>query len=137
MTGLIRRFGRVILKEYLKRTSTRSPYTGVCLTAIDGNGGIATHAFTVTVDNASSAGDEWLSAMVVYPNPVEDVLHLRHAITDFDLTIYNVHGTVRRSFKSQSNSLSADLSDLPAGVYFVKIQNPMGTAFMVEKIIRK
>lgn len=109
----------------------------ICLTAIDENGGIATNAFTVRVGNLSSTNSRWLSTLVIYPNPVEDVVHILNAPPTFDVTIYSVHSTLARSYRNLVNSVSIDLSDLPSGVYFIKIEDPINGTFMVEKILRK
>lgn len=109
----------------------------ICLTAIDENGGVATHAFTVAVGSPSAIDNQWLSDLVIYPNPVDDKLYIRHAASSFDVTIYSVYSSLHQSYSNLVGSVSIDLSDLPAGVYFVKIKNPINGAFSVEKILRK
>jgi hypothetical protein len=108
----------------------------ICLTAVDKNGGVATNAFTVTVGNPLTTDNQWLSALVIYPNPVEDILHIRNAPSAFDVTIYSVYAAVHKSYTNLANSVAIDLSDLPVGVYFMKIEDPISGAFLVEKILR-
>ena len=109
----------------------------ICLMAIDENGGLATNAFTLKVDKPVSTNNQWLSNLVVHPNPVEDVLHIQHAPTAFEVSIYSVNSSLQRSYSNMSNSVSIDLSDLPAGVYFIKIRDPQNGTALVEKIIRR
>lgn len=108
----------------------------ICLTAADDNGGTATHAFTVKVGDPVSSSNLLLSTLVVYPNPTDHLLYIRNAPSNFDLTIYNVNSTLQKSRSGLSSSTSIDVSDLPAGVYFLKITDPLNGAFSVEKIIR-
>ena len=109
----------------------------ICLTALDENGGIASHAFTVRVGNPTTTIDQWLSALLIFPNPVEDVLHIRNTASTFNVRIYSVNSPLYKSYTNLVNSVSLDLSDLPVGVYFMKIENPINGNFRVEKILRK
>ena len=109
----------------------------ICLTALDGNGGVATNAFNVKVGNPLNTNNPGLSGLDIYPNPVADVLHIRNADFTFDVTLYSVYSSLHKSYKNLVNSVSMDLSDFPAGVYFIKIENPVNGDFSVEKIFRK
>ncbi|MBK8555453.1 MAG: T9SS type A sorting domain-containing protein [Lewinellaceae bacterium] len=109
----------------------------ICLTAVDENGGVATNAFTVTVGNPVSTLNQSQSALIIYPNPTEDLLYVLKANSTFDVTIYNVNSSIQKSYRNMVNSVSIDLSYLPLGVYFMKIEDPISGVFSVEKIIRK
>lgn len=109
----------------------------ICLTAIDENGGIATHTFIVTVGNPSSTNNQWLSDLFIYPNPVNDLLYIRNGTFTFDVTIFDMNSRVQKSFKNLVRSASLNINDLPSGVYFIKIENPTNGTYHFEKIIRK
>ena len=109
----------------------------ICLTAVDENGGLATHAFTVTVGEPVSTHNQSLSALMIFPNPVQDLVYIRNASYTFDVTIYSVSTSLQKSYRNLVNSASIDLSDLAKGVYFMKIENPIDGAFTVEKLIRR
>ena len=108
----------------------------ICLTAIDENGGVVTHTFMVMVGLNVSTNDQSFSNLVIYPNPVEEVLNIRNAPSSFDVTIYSVHSTIYQSYKNLVNSASIDLSNLPSGIYFMKIEHPINGTFRIEKILR-
>jgi hypothetical protein len=108
----------------------------ICLTALDKNRGVTTNAFTVKVGSPLATDHQWRSALVIYPNPVEDILHIRNAPSAFDVTIYSVYAAVHKSYTNLANSASIDLSELPVGVYFMKIEYPISGTFLVEKILR-
>ncbi len=109
----------------------------ICLTAIDENGGIATHTFMITVGITSSSNNQWLSDLLIHPNPVNDLLYIRNGAYTFEVSIYDINSRVQKSLKNIVGSTSIDLSDLPTGVYFIKIKNLINGAFHFEKIIRK
>ena len=61
------------------------------------------------------AGD--LPSLVVYPNPVKDVLNIATDKPVHSIRIYNVYGT-EVAYATDTNSI--DVSHLPAGVYMVR-----------------
>lgn len=77
--------------------------------------------------------------MEVYPNPCEDVLHLRYEISDIreaKLELINMSGAVvRRIFQEGTGmiDISLNIDDLPAGIYFVKLTANKKTA--VKKVV--
>jgi hypothetical protein len=111
-------------------------FYSICLTAIDRNGGISSNSFVVKVGDPVSTIDQSLSDLNIYPNPVEDLLYIRNATSTLDITIYNTSSSFKESYRNLENSVSIDLSDLPLGVYFMRIENPTTGAFSVNKVIR-
>lgn len=109
----------------------------ICLTAIDENGGIATHTFIVTVGNVSSSSSPWLSDLFIYPNPVNDLLYIRNGAFTFDVTIFDINSRVQKSFKNLVRSASLNIDDLPSGVYFIKVENSINGNYHFEKVIVK
>jgi hypothetical protein len=76
-----------------------------------------------------------------FPNPVKDVLTVtfRNApTTGFDLSLFNLYGQEvanRQVSSSNDNSFQMDLSHLPGGIYFLRIQKD-GTGIS-RKIIKQ
>jgi len=108
----------------------------ICLTAIDNNGGLVSNAFVVKVNNSTSTRNHSLPDLDIYPNPVNDLLHISTTTSAFNITIYNPNSSFKKSYKNLVDSVSVDLSDLPLGVYFVRVENPINGAFSIKKIIR-
>lgn len=108
----------------------------ICLTAIDENGGLASQTIMVTVGKSSSSNNQWLSDLSIYPNPVNDLLQIRNGAYTFDLSIYDVNSRMQKSFKNLVRSASINISDLPTGVYFIRIENPINGDCYFAKIIR-
>jgi PKD repeat protein len=67
----------------------------------------------------------------VYPNPFNDVLFIESNINDLSINVINTLGAVVLLKNSASNTTEIDMSDLPAGLYFVEINLPS------QKIVRK
>jgi hypothetical protein len=74
----------------------------------------------------------------VYPNPCQDEIHLRYQIPDTKKAkseIMDIKGRVVKSIELQGEENTVHVSDLPAGVYFIKLQTE--AAVGVRKIIKK
>ena len=70
-------------------------------------------------------------AVKAYPNPVGNVLNLQLGDIQGDVTIFNSLGQTVRSFHAVSGDLQVDMSDLNAGMYFVKASGE------VTKVIKR
>jgi hypothetical protein len=57
----------------------------------------------------------------VYPNPAKDVLYIAGTEGMANVTFFDVQGRAVKQVSTQSNTLQ--LSDLPAGMYIVRIEN--------------
>ena len=90
----------------------------------------ADHTITVTFKIATGNTDIGAGKITVYPNPVNDLLYFDRE-TSFELI--DIQGKV--VIKSEKAVKSVNVSRLPAGVYFVKIN--AGTGYTVHKVIKK
>lgn len=68
--------------------------------------------------------------IVVYPNPVKNVMCVQLDDNQSDIVVYNNIGQVVRHIEAASGNIQIDMSDLKAGLYFVKVGNA------VEKIVK-
>ena len=77
------------------------------------------------------------SQYFVYPNPVSNELNINFDYTtDAKISIINIAGQeIKRIELSDKNSLKADVSSLPAGIYFAKIN--AGNHIETVKFIKK
>jgi hypothetical protein len=79
-------------------------------------------------DPVSSAG----AAVIVYPNPVRNVLHLQSSVAVEQIRIYNLSGQQVKHVASPGTQVN--VSDLPAGLYFVRIITADGNE-TIQKIV--
>jgi hypothetical protein len=73
----------------------------------------------------------------VYPNPVNDRLYIEVETEVEEVVVYDVYGRVQNLRNSETQKLrnSIDLSDLKAGIYFVKINTNEGN--IVKRFIKQ
>lgn len=61
------------------------------------------------------------SSMLVFPNPVSDVLSISCPLYEYDIKINDITGRLIFEQSVDNNSLNIDVSHLPIGVYFIEI----------------
>lgn len=73
-------------------------------------------------------------AVLVFPNPVEDYIHLQigENISDFVMELYDMQG--RRLIRSE-NKTAVNVRALPSGTYILQINTNKGTQF--QKVVKK
>ena len=85
-------------------------------------------------------------SLVVYPNPVANTLNIKfdegensvnnaNGQKQYDIKLYNVHGSLKLSTKSSGEQVSLDVSALSEGNYILQISD--GVEISVEQIIIK
>ena len=69
--------------------------------------------------------DDKAFGLVIYPNPANEkiVIGLQNRSTEGTVTIYNIRGEEVMTDQIRHNHLQFDISDLAAGVYFVRFAN--------------
>ena len=75
----------------------------------------------ISVQTTLGTGDFALANLVVYPNPVKDVLNISFTDEVSRVTIYNFLGQQVAEKNIQANEGTIDVSGLVTGTYFVKI----------------
>ncbi|MCF8370256.1 MAG: C10 family peptidase [Bacteroidales bacterium] len=92
--------------------------------------------------STTSVGENQLNDLVIYPNPTDNVLNIAGRINDteeMDISIHNSIGQVvqmRKQTKVFGNyELQFDLSDVPAGIYFVQIKT--GQQVITRRFIKE
>ncbi len=76
----------------------------------------------------------------LYPNPCEDVLHLRYSISDIrypKFELLDASGRVMKSVEQAKgvDHQTIDVSDLPAGMYFIRMQSEDNVS--MRKIVKQ
>ncbi|MDD2636719.1 MAG: T9SS type A sorting domain-containing protein [Bacteroidales bacterium] len=66
--------------------------------------------------------NEMLSEITIFPNPTNDVLNIRGCEQITNIAILDISGKIINNIQV-SNSKSIDVSNLKAGVYFIKIES--------------
>lgn len=93
----------------------------------------------VTFNNISIHGDTYFNVgdptqltFVIYPNPTQGVLHIEHAYSDVNYTIYSIDGRLVGQGKLTSPQL--DITHLNTGIYQLKLET--SSRSISKKIIK-
>jgi len=87
---------------------------------------------TAAQDNTAGVNHTGKNLFTAYPNPVKNVLTLKTEDAIINTVIINGVGQTVKSFKNISY---LDVSDLSAGIYFVKVSTAKGSS--VQKVIKE
>ena len=88
--------------------------------------------------NNASAGEEEQKKIInlkLYPNPVKNVLYLEGDFSEMiDIQIFDISGEIRLSEKVNKK---INLSNLPPGIYFIRIKVSDSLDYVVRKIVKQ
>lgn len=90
------------------------------------------------IDNDSTVGIsnvEFDRSFQMYPNPAKTILNFSSRDIDYEVAINSVDGTVVHTAQYLVGTASCDISNLPAGMYFVHIRS--GQNYTVRKFIKQ
>lgn len=104
----------------------------ITITITDVSGNTQEYTFSLDVVSTLSADSLALSEILVYPNPVSDILYVSSNATAFTMRLYDLTGRLVREVEA-ANQLS--VQELPKGVYLLELKN--GERAKMVKIIKK
>jgi len=76
-----------------------------------------------------------MSGISIFPNPVESTFTITGLLSDYSVQVLNSQGQVHQNYNQNSGTVEIDISGLPAGLYFVKIEHNSNLASL--KLILK
>ena len=76
---------------------------------------------------------------VIYPNPATSELNVVYdASADIkSIAVYNIIGKIMSVYKVEANSANLNLSNLPSGIYFVRLVNSHGEVVVTKKFTKQ
>ncbi|MFT5892187.1 MAG: hypothetical protein ACI9Y7_002297 [Dokdonia sp.] len=80
--------------------------------------------------------DSELSAIAVYPNPVQDILTIKTLSPNVTGVIYDMQGKLIYKDISIQNTATIDVSELKSGIYFLQLTDQKNNASTVRRIIK-
>jgi hypothetical protein len=83
-------------------------------------------------DITTNIEEEELTEFSIWPNPVSHVLNIAGVETIDNVSVYSLTGKL---LKTGGNTSTSDISDLPSGVYFVKVKS--GSNLFIEQFLVK
>lgn len=96
----------------------------------DYNAAIVTNDYTTTIQTLSNPDFSFANYFTVYPNPVDETLHIakKGDIEVQSINIYNGLGQLVLAIPNSREVATVDVSQLSGGNYFVKIHSDKGTS---------
>ena len=77
------------------------------------------------------------TGITLFPNPTSGEFSIRGDLTNYELKILNVNGTVHEDISTNANDVVIYLNDLPAGLYFVQVVKIDDASVSMQKIIKQ
>lgn len=86
-------------------------------------------------NNALSTNETELEKFVtIFPNPSTSVLNIHTTFQNFHVQIFNINGQL---ILSRENCYTIDISDLPNGMYYFKLQDKKSNQIITKKFIHE
>ena len=103
----------------------------------DFNFPITTNDYLTTIDNNLGLDNARLDNLVMYPNPVADLIFLKTQYSIIGISIYDINGRLLSQLvpTGNSNQRQVDVGKLPQGIYFIKVTTEIGE--QVSKIVKE
>ncbi|MBT30813.1 MAG: glycoside hydrolase [Thalassobius sp.] len=73
--------------------------------------------------NVLSTETSILKSSIIYPNPTDEQLVIETELLDFTIDLFDTSGKILKSSIGKKGSAKMDVSDINAGIYYVKIYN--------------
>jgi len=87
------------------------------------NDGALTATCHVSVHYVDAVEEHEADQVSIYPNPVDDMLHIDGVTTGTSITLYDMTGRLVLSDRASGGAMTFDMSALKRGVYLCRIQN--------------
>lgn len=87
------------------------------------NDGALTATCHVSVHYVDAVEEHEADQVSIYPNPVDDMLHIDGVTTGTSITLYDMTGRLVLSDRAYGGTMTFDMSALKRGVYLCRIQN--------------
>ena len=87
------------------------------------NDGALTATCHVSVHYVDAVEEHEADQVSIYPNPVDDMLHIDGVTTGTSTTLYDMTGRLVLSDRAYGGAMTFDMSALKRGVYLCRIQN--------------
>ncbi|MDG1332125.1 MAG: C10 family peptidase [Crocinitomicaceae bacterium] len=106
-------------------TLTCSANSGAARTAqLIVDGGTFVDTVVVTQDGSTSSLEDLIqSQVIVFPNPTDGICTIHNLNSNKEVLIQDLHGSLIKTIDSINNEVIVDLTDYPAGVYFIRFED--------------
>ncbi len=120
-------------------TSTPGVYF-FTFTASDSSGNSTSSQIEVTVVDPLSISDNDIKNIFLFPNPVKDILNIHNVYSNSNVSLYDILGKkceIDMINNFESNSISANISSLEPGLYFLRLENINTGQLKILRLIKQ
>ncbi|MCB0685270.1 MAG: glycoside hydrolase family 9 protein [Saprospiraceae bacterium] len=73
----------------------------------------------------------------IYPNPTNNYFHVNGTLDRYKLEIFNSSGVLYQTIPYLGGEAVIDMSDLPSGLFFIRIENRQNKLLCIQKILKQ
>lgn len=74
--------------------------------------------------------------ITLYPNPTTGLFQIEGLLGSYHIDILDVNGTVFQNLISEASTMAINISTLPIGQYFIRIENRLNGSVSLQKILK-
>ena len=120
-------------------TSTTGLYL-ITFTASDSSGNSTSSQVEVSVVDPLSISENDIKNIFLFPNPVKDILNIHNVYSNSNISLYDILGKkceIDMINNFESNSISANISSLEPGLYFLRLENINTGQLKILRLIKQ
>jgi len=72
----------------------------------------------------------------LYPNPTSGIFSIKGLLENYAIRVIDYNGVVHKMYHQPSGLIEIDLSNLPVGLYFVRIEHKLSTHVAIQTILK-
>lgn len=72
----------------------------------------------------------------ILPNPTDDIFEIQGLLSNYNIQILDINGNIYQDLSTTDSSIAIDISTLPNGMFFIRIQDSSNGNLHVEKILK-
>ncbi|MDA8693513.1 T9SS type A sorting domain-containing protein [Saprospiraceae bacterium] len=77
-----------------------------------------------------------IDCIEILPDPDSNIYTVNGLLSGFDIEILDVNGNLHTTVDNTGSSVSIDTSNLPSGLFFIRVSKPGNNQLVVEKILK-
>jgi hypothetical protein len=127
-----------IVGQKLTLSGSETGSVSILVTAVDANGGLVTDEFNVVVGDVTPTRNHGArdSAISIFPNPAKDHFFVSGPLSEYDMSIFSVDGSLQRAYKLSGQEQRIDLSAFSSGAYLIRMTHSSSGRVTIKKIVK-
>ena len=94
---------------------------------------VSHNSISTNTENLKAAN----SCIEIFPNPTSNYFHLKGVLDRYHVQIYDLNGQLHQSVPYVGSEAVINMGNLPAGTYFLRVENKQNSDLCVQKILKE